>query len=135
MSKKAGIVLLHSHLTPGWQGMSQEDVDTERSTAPSVLGETGLPLLGLTMGTDGALSARLWIRVGRLKYERRWCGSVRVVGDEFDVTFMEDLAPTPRFKEVLKRTYSAWGAEKQHMLARLHCGVVGIGSVGAIVAE
>ena len=115
--------------------MSGEDVDTERSTAPSILGETGLPLVGLTMGTDGALSGRFWTRVGRRKYERRWCGSVRVVGDEFDVTFMDELAPKPRFKEALKRTYSAWGEEKQHTLARLHCGVVGVGSVGAIVAE
>ena len=135
MSRNAGIALLHSHLTPGWQGMSQEDVCTEESTAPSILGETGLPLVGLTMGTDGALSARFWSRVGRRQYERRWCGSVRVVGDDFDVTFMEELAPKPKFKEMLKRTYSAWGEEKQNILGRLHCGVVGLGSVGAIVAE
>ena len=135
MSRNAGIALLHSHLTPGWQGMSQEDVCTEESTAPSILGETGLPLVGLTMGTDGALSARFWSRVGRRQYERRWCGSVRVVGDDFDVTFMEGLAPKPRFKEMLKRTYSAWGEDKQNILGRLHCGVVGLGSVGAIVAE
>ena len=87
------------------------------------------------MGTDGALSGRFWIRVGRREYERRWCGTVRVVGDDFGVTFMDELAPKPRFKEELKRTYSAWGEEKQHTLARLHCGVVGVGSVGAIVAE
>lgn len=135
MARNAGIALLHSHFTPGWQGMSGEDIDTERSTAPSILGETGLPLVGLTMGTDGALSGRFWIRVGRRDYERRWCGSVRVVGDDFDVTFMDELAPKPRFKEALKRTYSAWGEEIQHTLARLHCGVVGVGSVGAIVAE
>lgn len=135
MSRNAGIAFLHSHFTPGWQGMSQEDVCTEESTAPSILGGTGLPLVGLTMGTDGALSARFWNRVGRRQYERRWCGSVRVVGDDFNVTFMEKLAPKPKFKEVLKRTYSAWGEDKQNLLARLHCGVVGLGSVGAIVAE
>ena len=135
MARNSGIALLHSHLTPGWQDMSQQDVDTEESTAPSIRGGTGLPLVGLTMGTDGALSARFWSRVGRRQYERRWCGSVRVVGDDFGVTFMEGLAPRPRFKEVLKRTYSAWGDEKQNTLARLHCGVVGLGSVGAIIAE
>ena len=48
---------------------------------------------------------------------------------------MERLAPKPKFKEALKRTYSAWGETKQHLLARLHCGVVGLGSVGSIVAE
>ncbi|MYB88684.1 MAG: ThiF family adenylyltransferase [Proteobacteria bacterium] len=135
MSRNAGIAFIHSHFTPGWQGMSQQDVCTEESTVPSILGGTGLPLVGLTMGTDGALSARFWNRVGRRQYKRRWCGSVRVVGNDFDVTFMEKLAPKPEFKEVLKRTYSAWGEDKQNILARLHCGVVGLGSVGAIVAE
>ena len=48
---------------------------------------------------------------------------------------MDQLAPKPRFKVALKRTYSAWGESKQNLLARLHCGVVGLGSVGSIVAE
>ena len=135
LARNAGIALLHSHFTPGWQDMSEEDIRTEKSTAPSIRGETGLPLVGLTMGTDGALSARFWTRVGRRKYERQWCGSVRVVGDDFDVTFMDGLAPKPKFKEMLKRTYSAWGEDKQSILGRLHCGVVGLGSVGSIVAE
>ena len=64
LAKKAGIAFLHSHLTPGWQGMSDTDVTSERRMAPSILGTTGLPLIGLTMGTDGALSARFWIRTG-----------------------------------------------------------------------
>ena len=135
LAKKAGIAFLHSHLTPGWQGMSDMDVTSERRMAPSILGTTGLPLIGLTMGTDGALSARFWVRTGRREFERRWCGSVRVVGDAFDVTYMDRLAPKPKFKEALKRTYSAWGKAKQNLLARLHCGVVGLGSVGSIVAE
>ena len=135
LARNAGIALLHSHLTPGWQDMSEEDICTEESTAPSIRGETGLPLVGLTMGTDGALSARYWTRIGRRQYERQWCGSVRIVGEDFSVTFMEGLAPKPKFKEMLKRTYSAWGEDKQNVLGRLHCGVVGLGSVGAIVAE
>ena len=135
LAKKAGIAFLHSHLTPGWQHMSDMDVTSERRMAPSILGTTGLPLVGLTMGTDGALSARFWVRTGRREFERRWCGTVRVVGDAFDVTYMDRLAPKPKFKKALKRTYSAWGEAKQNLLARLHCGVVGLGSVGAIVAE
>ena len=131
----AGVAFLHSHFTPGWQGMSREDVATEHRLAPRIFAATKLPLVGLTMGTDGSLSARFWPRVGRRKYERKWCGTVRFVGDDFHVTFMEQLAPKPVFKEMLKRTYSAWGEEKQSLLARLHCGVVGTGSVGAIIAE
>lgn len=131
----AGIAFLHSHFTPGWQNMSPEDVAAEYRLAPRVLAATGLPLVGLTMGTDGALSARFWQRIGRGQFEREWCGTVRVVGDDFGVTFMEQLAPKPTFKEALKRTYSAWGDEKQATLARLHCGVIGAGSIGALVAE
>lgn len=135
LAKKAGIAFLHSHLTPGWQPMSDMDVTSERRMAPPMLGTTGLPLVGLTMGTDSALSARFWVRTGRQEFERRWCGTVRVVGDPFNVTYMDRLAPEPKFKKALKRTYSAWGEAKQNLLARLHCGVVGLGSVGAIVAE
>ncbi len=54
----SGIALLHSHLGPGWQDMSREDVVAERDRlASAVAGRTGLPLVGLTRGTDGAWSA------------------------------------------------------------------------------
>lgn len=135
LKHEAGIAFLHSHFTPGWQGMGPEDVAAERRLAPRVFAATGLPLVGLTMGTDGALSARFWPRVGRGQFAREWCGTVRVVGGDFGVTFMGQLAPTPVFKEALKRTYSAWGEEKQSLLSRLHCGVAGAGSIGALVAE
>ena len=135
LKKETGIAFLHSHFTPGWQEMSRADVEAERYLAPRVRAVTELPLVGLTMGTDGALSARFWPRVGRGQFERQWCGTARLVGDDFGVTFMDRLAPKPAFKEALKRTYSAWGEEKQRLLARLHCGIVGTGSVGAIIAE
>lgn len=135
LEKGMGIAFLHSHFTPGWQGMSPEDITAEERLAPRVYAVTGLPLLGLTMGTDGALSARMWHRIGRNQFSRDWCGSVRVVGDEYNVTFMDQLAPIPVLKEELKRTYSAWGSKKQNVLSRLHCGVIGAGSVGAQIAE
>jgi len=130
-----GIAFLHSHLGPGWQGMSHDDVVAEQRLAPSALGATGLPLVGLTLGTGGSWSARFWERVTGRQYERKWCGTVRVVGDDMRVTYMDELAPPPRFREQLTRTVSAWGANKQSLLARLHVGVVGAGSVGAICAE
>lgn len=135
LDQDAGIAFLHNHFTPGWQGMSPEDIEAELRLAPRVLAATGLPLVGLTMGTDGAMSARFWPRVGKGQFKREWCSTVRFVGDEFGVTFMEQLAPTPAFKEALRRTYSAWGDKKQQTLARLRCGIVGAGSVGAIVGE
>jgi hypothetical protein len=131
----AGLVLLHSHLGPGWQGMSHDDVAAEHSIAPAVRGATGLPLLGMTVATDGAWSARFWFRTAPRRYERAWCESVRVVGERLAVTYNDQLLKMPSFNCQLSRTVSAWGIEKQAELARLRIGVVGAGSVGSVVAE
>lgn len=130
-----GIAFMHCHFGPGWQDMSLPDIEAEKRLAPRVFATTGLPLVGLTLGTDGAWSARWWPRVDRGKYDRQWCGTVRVVGDNFNVTYMDKLAHVPQYKEELKRTYSAWGKPKQASIARLRCGIVGAGSLGAVIAE
>ena len=54
--------MLHSHLGPGWQDVSEDDVVAERGRAALALAGTELPLVGLTLGTDGAWSARFWPR-------------------------------------------------------------------------
>ncbi len=132
----AGVVFLHSHPGPGWQGMSADDIATERRQAVTAKATTGMPLVGLTLATDGAWSARFWIKAAPKTYERRWCESVRVVGDKgIEATFHDSLLPPPAFREELKRTISAWGRESQQKLARLKFGIVGVGSVGSIVAE
>lgn len=131
----AGICFLHSHLGPGWQGMSEEDISAESGLAPAAQGSTSLPLVGLTLGTDGAWSARLWAKRGPRQYDRCWCESVRVVGDAMHVTFNDSLLPPPRQGSELTRTISAWGPAKQAELSRLHIGIIGAGSVGCIVAE
>lgn len=134
--KGAGIAFLHSHPWPGWQGMSPDDVATERRQAPAVKATTGLPLIGMTIGDDGTWSARFWVKTAPKIYERRWCTSVRVIGDGgLEVSFNDELLPPPAFREELKRTISAWGEKSQQKLARLHVGVVGVGSVGSVVAE
>lgn len=136
VSKNAGLVFLHSHPTPGWQGMSPDDVYAEqKQLAPRVFGATSLPLVGMTIGTDGAWSGRFWFRVGRGQYRGEWCKSVRVVADQFGVTFFDKLSPPPVFREELKRTYSSWGVKHQQNIARLRVGVVGLGSVGALIVE
>lgn len=132
---QGGLAFLHSHPVPGWQGMSSDDVRAEEGHAAPTKGATGLPLVGLTLGTDGAWSARFWEKTGPKKYERRWCENVRVVGDPFGVTYADQLRPPPRFKEELRRTISSWGKEAQAKLARLRVGIVGAGSVGTIIAE
>ena len=133
--KRAGLSLLHSHLGPGWQDMSQDDIDAEHGHAAAFRGATGLPLLGLTLGTDGAWSGRLWEKTAPRKYVRQWCESVRVVGETMRVTFNDAILPPPRLGPQLVRTVSAWGEAKQSEIARLKIGVVGTGSVGCIVAE
>jgi hypothetical protein len=132
---KAGLAFLHSHPGPGWQGMSGDDIVAEQGHAAAAKGATGLPLVGLTLGIDGAWSARFWEKTAPRTYKRRWCSHVRVVGERLAVTYAESLMPRPRLKEELKRTASSWGEETQANLARLQIGVVGAGSVGSIIAE
>lgn len=134
--KGAGVVFLHSHPDPGWQDMSPDDVATERRQAVMVKATTGKPLVGLTLGTDGSWSARFWTKSAPKTYQRQWCESVRVIGHEgLRMTFADHLLPAPEFREELKRTVSAWGEDAQRKLARLKFGIIGVGSVGSVVAE
>jgi hypothetical protein len=97
---------------------------------------TGLPLLGLTYATgDDRYSARLWDRDRPRHYIPVWCENVRVVGDRIQVSWNPQIRPAPQFRPIQERTVSAWGPAVQADLARLHVGIIGAGSVGAIVAE
>lgn len=135
--RKEGIAFLHSHPTKGWQGMSNDDITAETRMAPPVDGATGFPLLGLTLGTDGAWSARFWNPnpLQKRKYNRQWCEAVRVLGKQLTLTFNDSLLPTGFDITKQLRTISAWGAKTQEDLSRLKIGIVGLGSVGSIVAE
>lgn len=136
LERGAGIVFLHSHVGPGWQDMSSADVRAELGHAPATMAATGYPLVGMTLGTDGAWSARFWEKGESQKFQKFWCKNVRIIGDNgFDVTYAPEMAPAPPYREELKRTISAWGLPKQQNLARLKIGVVGVGSVGSIVTE
>ncbi len=132
----SGIALVHSHLGPGWQGMSHDDVVAERDRLGGlVASSTELPVLGLTWGTDGTWSARFWLRAGRNTYERRDAATVRSVGARLRMSFHPRLSapsPTPPSQAA---TISVWGEAAQRDLSRVHVGVVGLGSVGSIIAE
>ncbi len=131
----AGIALLHSHFGPGWQGMSFDDIVAERDRlAGPVWGQSGLPVLGLTWATDGFWSARLWLRTAPRTFERREVGSVRVVGRATRISHHPG-AVAPRSTASQVRTLSVWGEQAQEQLTRARVGVVGLGSVGSIVAE
>ncbi|MBW3569710.1 MAG: ThiF family adenylyltransferase [Gemmatimonadetes bacterium] len=130
-----GLSFLHSHPGPGWQGMSRDDVRAELRMAGAVAALTDLPLLGMTVGNDGTWSARMWERTAPKEYQRRWCHSVRVLGETLRVSFTDALVPPPRWREEFKRTVTVWGEEAHGTLARLRVGIVGLGSVGSVVAE
>jgi hypothetical protein len=132
----SGIALIHSHLGPGWQGMSQDDIVAERDRLAGVVASrTRLPVLGMTWGTDGTWSARFWLRADRRQYTRREAGTVRVVGRQLRMSYHPKLSPAPPVTGAQVATVSVWGEVAQHDLARLRVGVVGLGSVGSIVAE
>ena len=131
----SGIAFLHGHLGPGWQGMSHDDVVAEQERlAGAVAGRTGLPLVGLTRGTDGAWSGRLWLRKAPRCYERFWAHSVRVVGSKLGITYHPDT-PAALANDRQVATLSVWGEAAQEQLVRARIGVVGLGSVGNLVAE
>lgn len=131
-----GVGLAHSHLGPGWQGMSNDDVFAERDRlASAILGRTGLPVAGITRGTDGSWGARMWPRVGRGEYARVDAATVRVAGATLRITFHPHLRPQRAAPLAQQATVSVWGEAVQATLARLRVGIVGLGSVGSIVAE
>ena len=135
IKEKAGLAFMHSHPSDGWQSMSGPDVIAERDVLASPALATGLPLLGLTIGTDGYWSARFWQK-NRKKIQRNWCQKVRVINKKtYKIYCNNSLIPPPKRKNVLKRTFDTWGIEHQNNIARLKVGIVGLGSVGCIVAE
>ena len=135
LKKEVGLAFMHSHPSPGWQGMSNADVEAERDVLAYPAGATGLPLVGLTIGTDGYWSARFWERDG-VKMRRRWCEKTRVIGPKsYKIFFDDNIAAVPRRRRILARTYDTWGPDTQNTISRLQVGIVGLGSVGCIVAE
>ena len=133
--KDAGLAFMHSHPGPGWQGMSEPDIKAERDVLAYPAQATGFPLVGLTTGSDGTWSARFWSKDnGRMN--RSWCEKTRVIGPKsYRLHFNDTLAPpTPR-RDILRRTYDTWGEDTQNEISRLRVGVVGLGSVGSVVAE
>ncbi|MFT4155192.1 ThiF family adenylyltransferase [Parafilimonas sp.] len=136
-ANKQGLMLLHSHHAKGWQGMSEDDVTAELRIAPATFGATELPLVGLTIGSDESWSARYWVKVPqqRRAFIRQWCDTVRVLGKKLTITFNDTLL-SPTFDNSKQlRTISAWGSSTQESFSRLRIGIVGLGSVGSIVAE
>lgn len=135
LEKEQGICFIHSHPSPGWQGMSNDDIDAEKMLAPRTKGISNLPLVGMTVGSDGHWSARFWMKTAPKTYVRKWCESVRVSGKNLSFWFNDSLySDFSEYKE-FERTISSWGKEKQTVFSRITVGVIGLGSVGSIIIE
>lgn len=137
VERKEGLVFIHSHPYAGWQGMSDPDVVAETRISPAAYGACGFPLLGMTVGNDGAWSARFWTKhvTKKRAFERQWCETVRVVSKQLSVTFNDRLLQPSFDSGKQLRTISAWGKTTQEDISRLRVGIIGLGSVGSIVAE
>ena len=132
VEQSAGIAFMHNHLSSGWQDMSEPDVIAERDRIAPVARATGLPLVGLTLGTDESWSARFWIWNGNV-FNRNWCEKVRVVGRTFHITYKNHRST--KQQHLLRRTLDTWGNKCQQDISGLHFGIVGVGSVGCVIAE
>ncbi|HZQ20452.1 MAG TPA: ThiF family adenylyltransferase [Terriglobales bacterium] len=135
MQQQCGLALLHSHPGPGWQSMSLDDHIAESKWAGAIESLTDYPFVGLTLGTDGTWSARFWEHVSGRKFKERWCRNVRSAGERLRVSFADRVVRRPAFQEMFKRTIVVWGEKNHATLARLRIGIVGLGSVGSLVAE
>lgn len=133
---ECGVTLLHSHVSPGWQGMSKDDVVAERDRlAGPVWGRTALPLLGLTWGTDGTWSARIWRRAAPNEFHRKDAFTVRVVGKALRISYHPKFEIKGNVQKTQVASVSVWGDAAQRNIARAHVGIAGLGSVGSIAAE
>ena len=128
----AGLAFMHNHFSGGWQDMSIPDVIAERDRISPAARATGLPLVGLTLGTDKSWSSRFWFWDGDT-FIRKWCDKVRVVGRRFHVTFKNREMGIRH--PLLRRTIDTWGRDCQRDISGLRFGVVGVGSVGCVIAE
>lgn len=133
VKRRQGLVFMHSHLGPGWQDLSEPDIVAERDRISNTARATGKPLVGMTVGTDGHWSARVW-KEGRFRRTYMWCKKVRVLEHGRLVVWLRPSA-TVHDRRKLRRTVESWGEEKQRCLEALRIGVVGLGSVGSVVAE
>ena len=115
--------------------MSGDDIFAERDVISFPSRVTGKPLVGLTVGRDGYWSARWWEQDER-EATRHWCNKVRVVGGKKYEFYLHPKQTNPNgWSDRLRRTEDSWGMHFQTTVETLEVGVVGVGSVGCIVAE
>lgn len=135
--RRQGLLIAHSHPDGGgWQEPSGIDLTNEQEhLAREVRDVTGLPLVGLVLSGEGRWSARFYEDGEAGSINRVECVSVRTVGQFLRVHFNPRLRPAPKEVPAQRRTRTVWGTGRHADLCRLRVGIVGLGSVGLLVAE
>ena len=128
-----GLTFMHSHPSDGWQSMSVADVHAERDRVADTARATNQPLIGMTVGTDGCWSARIW-NDEKGKKTRTWSKKVRVV-ERSRLVIWQRPSTDRRDRKKQRRTVESWGEHKQAIIESIRVGVIGLGSVGSIVSE
>ena len=128
-----GLTFMHSHPSAGWQCMSVADVHAERDRVADTARATNRPLIGMTVGTDGCWSARVW-NDEKGEKTRTWSKKVRVV-EKSRLVIWQRPPTDRRARKKQRRTVESWGEHKQTIIEGIRVGVVGLGSVGSIVSE
>ena len=128
-----GLAFMHSHPVAGWQDMSISDIEAERNRILDTARSTGMPLVGMTVGTDEYWSARVWKETSR-SIMKVWSKKVRVL-ENSRLVIWEQPSLEARDRQKQRRTMESWGEERQRRIEALRVGIVGLGSVGSVVAE
>ena len=134
IASSQGLVFMHSHPSSGWQDMSMPDVCAERDRIADIARATANPLVGMTLGIDGHWSARFW-NDGETARTHHWCKKVRVLSKTRLVIWRSPYDRRAADRRRQRRTVDSWGETKQLDLEVLRIGIVGLGSVGSVVAE
>lgn len=133
IGSRRGLVFMHSHPNAGWQDMSIPDIRAERDRIADVAKATGMPLVGMTVGIDGHWSARVW-REGSRSKTKVWSKKVRVLEKSRLMIWERPERRSPDRRKQ-RRTIETWGEMRQRRLEALRIGIIGLGSIGSLVAE
>jgi molybdopterin/thiamine biosynthesis adenylyltransferase len=126
-TEDAGMVILRNVSTTDGADIITSWIDSIPSD------ETFDPVCELMLDPEIGWVGTAW-KVGTSNTKQK-LSIIKVVGKSLQVWYDDVQRPKPAFREIYKRTFNVWGDQNHAKLARLRIGIVGLGSVGSIVAE
>jgi molybdopterin/thiamine biosynthesis adenylyltransferase/proteasome lid subunit RPN8/RPN11 len=123
--EQLSIVFAHSHPF-GPPHFSEQDDGEEMKLMPFLQARVPNRIHGTVVLTPDSIAGRLYVP------ERRAVDQIVVIGSRLCFYSSSSKLTVP---EAFDRQVRAFGSELQHVLNRLHIGVVGLGGTGSAVAE